>query len=119
MDTTGLEIVIQLCRLQVAREREKLRMTSNLRGTLESLKKLKSYVDDESVKLDAVIAEAVVEVPVAFKAAHDTVSGMRGTVNEINEYLSELKKSNGGDPLDDFKSNVTSLPRSSDVAGGR
>ena len=118
MDTTGLEIIIQLCRLQVQREREKL-MTSNLRGTLESLKKLKSFVDDESKKLDTVIADAHTEVPVAFAAAHATVKGIRGTVGEITEYLDELKKSNGGDPLDDSDqgSNVSKLPpRSSEVA---
>jgi hypothetical protein len=111
--TLGIEIIIQLCRLQIQREREKL-MTPNLRGTLESLKKLKSFVDDESLKLDAVIANAVTEVPVAFKAAHDTVRGMRGTVNEINEYLGELKKSNGADPLEDSQDG--SAPRSSEVA---
>ena len=119
MDTTGLEIIIQLCRLQVQREREKL-MTQNLRGTLESMKKLKSFVDDESKKLDAAIADAHAEVPVAFKAAHTAVSGIRGTVGEITEYLDELKKSNGGDPLDDSEqqSNVSKLPpRSSEVAG--
>jgi hypothetical protein len=80
---------------------------------------LKSFVDDESTKLDTAISDANNEVPVAFKAAHDTINGMRVTVNEINEYLGELKKSNGGGPLDDSetKSNVTALPpRSSEVA---
>ena len=113
MDASVLDSIVQQCRAQINLARENHMSTSNLRGTLESLKKLKSFVDDESLKLDAAIADAVTEVPVAFKAAHDTVSGMRGTVNEISEYLDELKKSNGGGPLD---SSTKESPRSSEVA---
>lgn len=88
-------------------------MTANLRGTLESFKKLRSFVDDEAAKLNAAISAATTEVPAAFKDAHATVGTIRSGVKDITDFVAELKQSNGGDPLDSY---TDASPRSSDVA---
>lgn len=118
--TLGLEIIIQLCRMQIQREREKL-MTPKLGAALESLKKLKSFAEDEGEKLSKrVIEEAEPMLVEAFKGAHGVIDGLGAGVKDIVDFCEEVKKvvGNGGDPLDksDGQSTTAVPPRSSDVA---
>ena len=117
MDIHKLEIVIQLCRLQVQRERERL-MTPKLRGVTEAMRKLKSFAEDEGNKLAAKVEQIGPDLQVAFKSSHDVVDGLRRDVQEMVEFVEDVKRSNGGDPLDasDEQSNVVAHPRSSEVA---
>ncbi len=91
-------MVVQVCRLRVQREMER-RMTPKLSGALEALKRIQSFAEDEGDKLTKRITSETEPMLVgAFK---------------------ELRKSNGGDPLDgsEEQSNVSKLPpRSSEVA---
>jgi hypothetical protein len=84
-----IEIIIQLCRIQVQREREKLRMTPKMRGALESLRKLQHHADVQAEKLG-------------------------GIVDGIENFVEEL--GNGG-PLGGSDEQSTRLPpRSSEVS---
>ncbi len=121
---TWLEIVIQLCRLQVQREREKLTVTPKMRGALESLKQLQSHVDNQSEKLTRRISDEVMpKITQQFTKAHSNVDTMVTSVGEISDFGDEIegKLHNGGDPLDGSKSSSGNTddksPRSSEVAG--
>jgi hypothetical protein len=119
VDTRGLEIIIQLCRLQIQREREKLAMTPKMRGALEALKKMQHHADEQAVKLTRRIeTETMPALNEGFKTAHANVDAMHGVVGDINAFAEELKNNNGGDPLEgsEEQSNVVSHPRSSEVA---
>ena len=98
-------------------------MTPKLSGALESLRQLKSYAEDEAVKLTKRIEqEAKPALIDGFKVAHGAVDGMHRVVDDIVDFANELKTTNGGDPLD--SSTVQSGsgatpdtgPRSSEVA---
>lgn len=95
-------------------------MTPKLSGALESLKKLRSYADDEADKLTRRInGETMPALVDAFKGAHATVDNTHSVVDEIDAFADELKKTNGGDPLDDSEKpldDVAAHPRSSVVA---
>jgi hypothetical protein len=119
-NTHWLEMVIQLCRVQIQREREELVMASSpkMRGALEALKKMHHHAEEEAVKLTRRIeGETMPALVEGFKTAHANVDGMHGIVDEIKEFADELKKTNGGDPLEDSEKSYTEVaPRSSDVA---
>lgn len=94
-------------------------MTPKLSGALESLKKLRSYADDEADKLTRRINDATMPALVdAFKTAHATVDSTHSIVDEIDGFTDELKKTNGGDPLaySEKPSDEVVSPRSSEVA---
>lgn len=118
IDTRNFEIIIQLCRLQIQRERAKL-MTPKLSGALDSLKKLKSFAEDEGEKLSKRCAEVEPHLIKAFQGAHASVNKVVDGVDDIVEFTEALKRTNGGDPLDksEEESNIISHPRSSEVAG--
>ncbi len=118
MDIYKLEIIIQLCRIQVQREREKL-MLPAVRGLASSLAKLKSAVEDDAKRLQSRIDTAAVRADRAFQGSHGALDALEGGVKEVEDFISGLERSNGGDPLDSSEepSNVSKLPpRSSEVA---
>lgn len=114
MDTLGIEIVIQLCRLAVQREREKL-MTPKLRGVRASMDKLRHALEHDADKLATRVEAADARRVAAFDASHGVIATVERDLKEVEEFVSELEKSNGG-PLDESKSSVVHLPRSSEVA---
>lgn len=95
-------------------------MTPKLSGALESLKKLRSYADDEADKLTRRINDKTMPALTdAFKTAHATVDSTHSIVDDIEGFTDELKKTNGGDPLDYSDSHSddnAAHPRSSEVA---
>ncbi len=118
MDMHKFEMVIQLCRLQVQRERERL-MTPKLSGALEALKKLKSFAEDKGTELTKRCEAIEPELIKAFEGAHASVDKVQTGVQDIADFTEALKRTNSGDPLDgsDPQSNVSKLPpRSSEVA---
>ncbi len=120
--TLGIEIVIQLCRLQVQREREKLRMTPKLAGALAALKQLKSTAEDVADKITKrVNEESMPALLAAEKGAHGSIDAVHTIVDDIDEFTEALKGSNGGGPLDESETQSSSGAdttelRSSDVA---
>jgi hypothetical protein len=114
VDTTGLEIVIQLCRLQIQREMD---MTAKLRGVRASLDKLRHAVDHDADKLAARIESADAKRASVFEASHGAVAGVERDLREVEELLSDLEKSNGPPSSggSEEPSNVAHL-RSSEVA---
>jgi hypothetical protein len=110
-----IEIIIQLCRIQVQREREKLRMTPKMRGALESLRKLQHHADVQAEKLtDRIETEAMPRLNEGFKRAHARVDELGGIVDGIENFVEEL--GNGG-PLGGSDEQSTRLPpRSSEVS---
>jgi hypothetical protein len=120
-DTLGIEIVIQLCRMQIQREREKLAMTPKMAGALAVLKKLRSDADDVADRITRrVVEETSPALLAAEKGAHGSIDKMHTVIDDIDAFTEALKSSNGGDPLDlqDGQSDVGEL-RSSDVAALR
>ncbi len=115
MDTTWIEIIIQLCRMQVQREREKL-MTPKLRGVRASMDKLRHALDRDAEKLAARIDAADVKREVVFEASHGIVASVERDLKDVEDFVSDLENSNGG-PLDDSSSVVHLPPRSSEVTG--
>lgn len=94
-------------------------MTPKLSGALESLKKLQSFSDDEADKLTRRINDKTMPALVdAFKNAHATVDSTHSVVDEIDKFATDLKTTNGGDPLDysEKQSEEVVQPRSSEVA---
>jgi hypothetical protein len=85
-----LEMVIQICRVQVQREREKLKMTPKMRGALEALKKMQHHADYEAEKLTKRIeGETMPALVDGFKVAHSnvdacTASWMRSRISRRN-----------------------------------
>ncbi len=116
-----LEFVIQICRLQIQRERDKI-MTPKMAGALEALKKLQSAGDDVADKISKRITEVTMPALLnAEKSAHGTIDKMHSVVDDIEEFAGALKSSNGGDPLDGSAKSLDTIvqlpPRSSEVAG--
>lgn len=96
-------------------------MTPKLGAALESLKKLKSFAEDEGEKLSKRVTEEAEPLLIAaFKGAHGAIDGLGAGVQDIVDFCEELKQvaGNGGDPLDksDGQSTTAAPPRSSDVA---
>jgi hypothetical protein len=95
-------------------------MTPNMRGALESLKKMRHHADEQAKKLTQRIeGETMPALNDGFKVANASVDAMHGVVDEIKDFADELKKSNGGDPLDSGSETQSEehAPRSSEVAG--
>ncbi len=115
MDTLGIEIVIQLCRLAVQRERDKL-MTPKLRGVRASMDTLRHALEQDSDKLSARIEDADIRRAAAFDASHKVLASVERDLKDVEEFVLDLEKSNGS-PLDESSKNdgVVHL-RSSEVA---
>lgn len=122
MSTLGIEIIIQLCRMQIQREREKLTMTPKLAGALAALKQLKSKAEDVADTITKrVTEESMPALLAAEKGAHGSIDAVHSVVDEIDEFTDALKGSNGGGPLDaqdkpSGSGTSTDQLRSSDVA---
>lgn len=113
-----LEIVIQLCRMQVQRDREKLAMTSKLRGALDSLRRFQHDAEYEAERLvKRVETEGRPLLDQGVKAAHASLDGIHGAVNDIIDFAEELRSSNGGELGNSGGDSSQSPPRSSEVAG--
>jgi hypothetical protein len=117
VETLGIEIVIQICRMQIQRERERL-MTPKLRGVAAALAKLKSAVEDDASKLLTRIEDAGKQAESAFTGSHGVLDVMNKDVQDIENFVRDLAGHNGGDPLggSDGTSNIIAHPRSSEVA---
>lgn len=114
-----IEIIIQLCRLQVQRQREELQMTPKLRGVRASMDKLRHALETDAEKLSARIEKADAKRSAVFDASHGVLTSVERDLKEVEDFVSDMEKSNGGPQLDDSEesSNVTELPpRSSEVA---
>jgi hypothetical protein len=112
-----LEIVVQLCRMQVQRDRERL-MTSKLRGALDSLKKFQHDAEYEAERLvNRIETEGRPLLDQGVRAAHGSLDAMHGAVTDIIDFAEELRTSNGGELGNSGEGSETqSPPRSSEVA---
>lgn len=110
-----LEVVIQLCRIQVQREREKLAMTPKMRGALESLKKMQHHADAQADKLTKRIENEVMpKLNKGFAKAHGRIDDLGEVVDGMEKFAEDLIGDNGA-PLDDSEKS-SDAPRSSEVA---
>lgn len=89
-------------------------MTPKFRGVAEKLKKLQHHLDHEAGKLDARIDQTMARSHGVFEKSHKTVAQSHEHLDGIDDFLTDLEKSNAGPPLDD--SSPESAPRSTEVA---
>ncbi len=91
-------------------------MTPNFKSLRQSMDKLRSYLDDESAKVQARVEDiAKNAAPSGFRMAHAALDSVKGELKDIEDFVSGLNQSNSGAvPLDE--SSAASGPRSSEVA---
>lgn len=91
-------------------------MTPKLRGVRASMDKLRHALEHDADKLASRIEAADARRVATFEASHSAVAAVERDLKEVEEFVSDLEKSNGG-PLDDSSNSVVHLsPRSSEVA---
>jgi len=95
---------------------EKIAMTPKIRGVRPMLDKLKEAMAADVDKLAVRIVETDTMRTETFKASHAALDDTQSGLKEVRDYLEDLKKSNGGDPLDSEEQSGVTAPRSSDVA---
>jgi hypothetical protein len=101
-------VVVMLQRLQWSGGR---RMTPRFRGVTQALSKLQHDLDYDADKLMRRIADADTRRERAFAKSHGAVDAASNTLAEIEEFVSDLERTNAG-PLED-------APRSSDIMSER
>ena len=89
-------------------------MTPKIRGVRASMDKLRHSLNADAEKLAARIEEADAKRVAVFDASHGAVAAVERDLKEVEDFVSELEKTNGGPTLDD--SGESSAPRSSEVA---
>lgn len=89
-------------------------MTPKLRGVHGSLAKLRHALEEDADKLATRIETADTRRQNVFAASHGAVANVERDLREVEQFLNEMDKTNGGDPLD---ASVSPHPRSSEVAG--
>ena len=116
MDTWWLEVVIQLCRIKVQQDRERLAMTSKLRGALDAFKKFEHDAGYEAEKLvKRIETEGRPKLAQGMQVAHKSLDNIHGAVDDIINFAEELAKSNGGELGNSDGDSQQSPPRSSEV----
>lgn len=89
-------------------------MTPKLRGVRASMDKLRHALEADADRLAARIETADAKRVAVFDASHGVLSGVERDLKEVEDFIDEMEKTNGGPTLDD--SSESSAPRSSEVA---
>jgi hypothetical protein len=86
-----------------------------VKGMKNAFELFKHQVDEDAKKFTQEIEDAHVHRKETFSETSGVIAAQRREFNEIQEYVRELRHSNGGDPLSS-ESEGSSAPRSSEVA---
>ncbi len=94
-------------------------MTPKLRGVRASMDKLRHALETDADKLAARIEAADGKRSSVFEGSNKALAVVERDLKEVEDYIDELEKSNGGPMLDgsaESSDNVVVHPRSSEVA---
>jgi hypothetical protein len=90
-------------------------MTPKLRGVRASMDKLRHALEVDAEKLTTRIESADAKRNAVFTASHGVLDGVERDLKEVEDFMSDMEKSNGGPTLDGSEES-SSVPRSSEVA---
>lgn len=85
-------------------------LTPKLRGVTERLRRLQYDLETDADKLTSRIEAADARRETVFKKSHETVAQAHASLDEVDQFITELDRSNSGNPLEN-----ESPPRSSEV----